>query len=235
MDEHRNWSIADVALTQIPAGGLLWERPDSNAKHSFWVRFGERVDWFMRCLQPRLLVLDTLVRLIPDYFAYEMRAQLYRLAGCHLGDRVAIQGRLTLYGTVHNKARNLSMDDGTSIAPFCTFGVDGPIRIGRRVGLAPYVRIFTTQHMLGSAEERSSFDVLVRPVEIEDGAVLMTGVTVLPGVTVGRGAVVGAGAVVTRDVPPNTFVGGVPAKVLRQLPEGRVGRTPSAELTSSVS
>jgi maltose O-acetyltransferase len=120
------------------------------------------------------------------------------------------------------------MGDGTSIAPFCTFGVDGPITIGRKVGLAPYVKIFTTQHILGSSEERSSFDVLVRPVEIEDGAVLMTGATVLPGVTVGRGAVVCAGAVVTRDVPPNTLVGGVPAKVLRHLPQGHIGRISSA-------
>ncbi|HYW89152.1 MAG TPA: hypothetical protein VFB50_15365 [Chloroflexota bacterium] len=48
----------------------------------------------------------------------------------------------------------------------------------------------------------------------------MTGVTVLPGVTVGRGSVVAAGAVVTRDVPPNSFVGGVPARVIKSLPEG---------------
>lgn len=176
--------------------------------------------WFLRCLQPRLLIFDLLVRLIPDYFAYELRAKLYRLAGCRLGPRVAIHGRLNLYGTKWNKAANLSMDPGANVAPLCTFGVDGKIHLGRNVGLAPFVRIFTTQHELGPSWERSTFKVLVRPVTIEDGAVLMTGVTVLPGVTIGRGAVVAAGAVVTRDVPPNTFVGGVPAKVVKTLPEG---------------
>lgn len=42
------------------------------------------------------------------------------------------------------------------------------------------------------------------------------GSTILPGVTVGDGAVVGAGAVVSKDVPPYTIVGGVPAKPIRE-------------------
>jgi maltose O-acetyltransferase len=180
--------------------------------------------WFVRCLQPRLLLVDTLVRFVPDYYAYELRGSLYRLAGCAIGPRVEIYGRLDLYGTAPNKASKLSVAAGANIAPHCTFGVDGPIRIGANVGLAPFVRIFTTQHELGSAQKRSSFAVIVKPVTIEDGAVVMTGAMILAGVTVGRGAIVGAGAVVVDDVPPNTFVGGVPARVVRELSEGPLGR-----------
>jgi sugar O-acyltransferase (sialic acid O-acetyltransferase NeuD family) len=58
-------------------------------------------------------------------------------------------------------------------------------------------------------------------VTIGDGAYVGMGAIVLDGKTVGPGAVVGAGAVVTRDVPPNVQVQGVPARVVKQGVEGR--------------
>lgn len=57
----------------------------------------------------------------------------------------------------------------------------------------------------------------VAPVTFKRGCYLGAGSIVLPGVTVGERAVVAAGAVVTRDVPPNVVVGGVPARVIRTL------------------
>jgi len=167
----------------------------------------------------RLVLVDQLVRLIPDYFAYEMRAQFYRWAGCQFGPGVQIYGRLDLYGR-RPKASNLSIGAGSNVAPHCVLGIDGPISIGRTVGLAPFVRVFTAETagpLVGAAEYPTTRSLSVRPVLIDDGAVVMTSATVLPGVTIGRGAIVAAGAVVTQDVPPNTFVGGVPAKTIRQL------------------
>ena len=55
-----------------------------------------------------------------------------------------------------------------------------------------------------------------KPINIKNHVWIGTRVTVLGGVTIGEGAIVAAGAVVTKDVPPHTLVGGVPAKVIKE-------------------
>jgi maltose O-acetyltransferase len=174
----------------------------------------------------RLLIADTLSRLIPDWFAYELRAVLYRFAGCTVGPRAQICGRLQIAGFSARRGANVSIGERASLAPHCTLFADAPIRIGARVGFAPFVRIFADEQ--GPASTPDGNGRKTGPVTIEDGAVVMAGATILPGVTIGRGAVVGAGALVTRDVAPNTFVGGVPATMISHLPEGPIGRRPSA-------
>ena len=59
----------------------------------------------------------------------------------------------------------------------------------------------------------------MKPVLIGENAWLGANSTILPGVTVGRNAVVAAGAVVTKDVPANTVVAGVPAKIIKEIGE----------------
>ena len=55
------------------------------------------------------------------------------------------------------------------------------------------------------------------PVRLVNNVWIGSHATILPGVTVGDGAVVAAGAVVAKDVPANTVVGGVPAKVIKHI------------------
>ncbi len=64
-----------------------------------------------------------------------------------------------------------------------------------------------------------------QPVIIEDGVVIGANAVVLEGVRVGAGAVVAAGAIVTKDVPPNTVVAGVPAKVLKEIDDQTKSKT----------
>lgn len=60
------------------------------------------------------------------------------------------------------------------------------------------------------------------PTVIGDNVWLRRNVTVLPGVTIGDGSVIGANSVVTRDIPPKSFAGGIPAVVIKSLdiPQG---------------
>ena len=61
------------------------------------------------------------------------------------------------------------------------------------------------------------FKIIFKPSYIKRNAWLGVNVTVLPGVTIGENAVVGACAVVTKDVPDNYVVGGVPAKKIKDI------------------
>ncbi|MDK1329067.1 acyltransferase [Arthrobacter sp. zg-Y1143] len=97
---------------------------------------------------------------------------------------------------------------------------DGYIRanvtIGSRVAIGAYCKLVTDNHELGGPSQRAG-KLYSRSIVIGDGVFVGANVTIIGGVTVGDGAIIGAGAVVTKDVPPNAVVGGVPAKVLRFL------------------
>ena len=60
-------------------------------------------------------------------------------------------------------------------------------------------------------------EAYLSPVIIKRNAWIAINVVILPGVTIGEGAIVASGAVVSKDVPPNTLVGGIPAKVIKEF------------------
>jgi maltose O-acetyltransferase len=87
-----------------------------------------------------------------------------------------------------------------------------PLKIGNNVSIAGEVRIFTMEHNIDSPD----FAEVGGSVVIDDFAVVGTRVTILPGIHIGKGAVIASGAVVTKDVPPFTVVGGVPAQFIKE-------------------
>lgn len=93
-----------------------------------------------------------------------------------------------------------------------------PVIIGNNVMIGPNTLITTVNHPL-NAKERRNHMAVATPVTIGNDVWIGGNVTILPGVTIGDRSVIAAGAVVTKDIPANTVAGGVPAKVIKELPE----------------
>ncbi len=91
-----------------------------------------------------------------------------------------------------------------------------PVTIGDYVMIGPNTLISTVNHPMTPMGRRKHLGI-AKPVTIGDDVWIGGNVTILPGVTIGNNVVVAAGAVVTHDVPDNSLVGGVPAKVIREL------------------
>ncbi|MBE7171715.1 MAG: sugar O-acetyltransferase [Williamsia sp.] len=126
-----------------------------------------------------------------------------------------IDASTTLFAPFYtNVGRFIKIGKNVFINHACSFLDLGGITIEDDVLIGPKVNLITENHPLNPLERK----VLVcRPIVIKRNAWIGAGVTVLPGVTVGENAVIAAGAVVNKDVPPNTVVGGVPAKIIKAI------------------
>ena len=90
------------------------------------------------------------------------------------------------------------------------------VYIGNHVMIGPNTLITTVGHPL-SPKARRGYMAKAAPVRIGNDVWIGGNVTILPGVTIGNNVVVAAGAVVTKDVPDNSLVGGVPARLIREI------------------
>ncbi len=99
----------------------------------------------------------------------------------------------------------------------CTFYDLGGLDIGDDVMIGPNVSLITSGHPVEPSRRRDF--VVARPIVIGTNAWIGAGATIVGGVTVGENSVIAAGSVVTRDVPPDTLVGGNPARVIRSIAE----------------
>jgi acetyltransferase-like isoleucine patch superfamily enzyme len=144
-----------------------------------------------------------------------LRVALLRRVGVHIGEDTVLGGHMRISGARHAE-RNLRIGSTCFINEGCRFEVGGRITVGDRVYIGQDVTLLTTTHEVGPHEQRCG-PVLIAPVSVGDGAWLGAHCVVLPGAHIGAGAIVAAGAVVTGPVPPDTMVGGVPARRLREL------------------
>jgi maltose O-acetyltransferase len=145
------------------------------------------------------------------------RYRFYRLAGIDMAKRIFVNGPI-LIAAEHTE--NLIIGAGTFLNLGSHFGcpnANEKIRVGQRCALGPACRLETVNHGL-VWELGIGRGTITKGIVLEDEVWLGAGVTVLPGVRIGEGSVIAAGAVVTKDVPAGVLAGGVPCKVIRELP-----------------
>lgn len=131
-----------------------------------------------------------------------------------LGERVRFSGLHVPVELASLPGGKLSIGDKTFINSGVSICAQQSVTIGKNCAIGNYTLIMDTD--FHNTEDHTQWP-MSKPVVIEDNVWLAARVTILKGVRIGRGAVVAAGAVVTRDVPPYTLVGGVPARVIRSL------------------
>ncbi len=113
-----------------------------------------------------------------------------------------------------NFGRSIRLGKNVFINHNCSFLDIGGITIEDDVQIGPSVNLTSENHPLDPADRKT---VLPKQIVVKRNAWIGAGATILPGVTIGENSIVAAGAVVSRDVPANTVVAGVPAKVVKAI------------------
>lgn len=139
----------------------------------------------------------------------QLRALFSRLIGQPVDESFA------LFPPFHTDCgKNIHVGKHVFINMGCKFQDQGGIFIGDGTLIGHNVVLATLNHAM-SPNHRGT--MVPAPIHLGKNVWIGSNATVLPGVTIGDGAIVAAGAVVTRDVPENTIVSGVPARVMRHL------------------
>jgi acetyltransferase-like isoleucine patch superfamily enzyme len=160
----------------------------------------------------RAMAITAILNRLTFNDADEVRALFSDLIGKKVDDSfLLIPPFYTACGVDITVGRNVFVNQN------CTFYDLGGLDIADDVMIGPNVSIITTGHPIEPSQRRAS--VIAKPVVIERNVWIAAGAIIIGGVTVGENAVVAAGSVVTKDVPPNTLVGGNPARVIRSIAE----------------
>ncbi len=166
-----------------------------------------RPRWYIRLLAP---LYQYRGRGSKIYHSVRMDTPPYRRFW--LGRKSVIES----YSCINNAVGDVTIGDYTRIGIHCT--VIGPVSIGNHVNLAQGITVTALNHNFADTNRRiDEQGINTKPVVIGDDVWIGANAVILPGVTIGRHVVVAAGAVVTKDVPENCLVAGVPAKVIKEL------------------
>lgn len=126
-----------------------------------------------------------------------------------------IDESVTIFTPFHiNYGKHTKIGKNVFINFDCVFLDLGGITIEDNVLIAPKVSLLTEGHPI---EPENRHSLTVGHIHIKKNAWIGANATILQGVTIGENAVVALGSVVSNDVPDNTIVGGIPAKILKTI------------------
>jgi acetyltransferase-like isoleucine patch superfamily enzyme len=159
--------------------------------------------------------MDTVQETIGHIRGRQLPAAL-KAFGAKIGEGVLLRSPLRLYNA-KNRLGNLSIGNQSFIGTDCLLDLAAPLTIGSRVAIAMRVTLLTHVDTYYSPLHETHYPSATAFLTIEDGVYIGAGAIILMGVRIGENSVIAAGAVVIEDVPPNTVVGGVPAKIIKSL------------------
>mgnify|MGYP000594716155 FL=1 len=110
--------------------------------------------------------------------------------------------------------KNITVGKNVFINACCHFQDHGGVSLGDGCQIGHNVVFATLNHGLAPEDRQTTYPA---PITLGKNVWVGSNSTILQGVTIGDNAVVAAGAVVTKDVPENTIVGGVPARIIRKI------------------
>ena len=150
-----------------------------------------------------------LVRMNNSSDPAEIKDLLSQITGSEVDESVAVFTPLYI-----NYGKNTKIGKNVFINFDCVFLDLGGITIEDNVLIAPKVSLLSEGHPVSPSERQS---LVPGHIHIKKNAWIGAGATILHGVTVGENSIISAGAVVSKDVPVNTIVGGVPAKIIKTI------------------
>ncbi len=110
--------------------------------------------------------------------------------------------------------KNITIGKNVFINSACHFQDQGGVTIEDGCLIGPQVEFATINHGQDPAHRSDNH---FAPIHLKKGVWIGAHATILPGVTIGENSIVAAGAVVTKDVPANVIVAGVPARVMKPI------------------
>lgn len=141
-------------------------------------------------------------------------------AGIEIGSNTIVMhgAVLHVYNFRNMPHSGIKIGHDSLIGEYCVIRGQGGVQIGDRVYTSPFTQIIAINHVFDDpGRPFVEQGITAEGIVIEDDVWIGAGAVVTDGVRIGKGAVVAAGAVVTKNVPPHTVVGGVPAKPIKTI------------------